>query len=131
MSESAEVVLVLRHQVDGMEPHAQRQLGGIEQGPRAEGDLGSAGHTLPVAAPVGVKAGLRLAFALRVDEPRGLACLLQCGLGAVLRDELVEGHAALKLDPILGHRVRSVLDTLRSVRLPGAQTVSPPAEESS
>ena len=41
-----DAVLVLGHEVDGLEPHGERQLGGIEEGARGHRDLATAAMAL-------------------------------------------------------------------------------------
>lgn len=106
-----EVVLVLGDQVDGLEPLCQEQPGGVEQGSGAQRRLLPATTALPVAATLDEKRRVRVPAARGAAEAVGPARTQQRGLArrlrAVLRDEGCQGHAALELNLVLGHRKRS------------------------
>ena len=92
--ERRDVALVLRDQVDGLEPLGQGQLGGVEKRVGANRGLCPAARALPVLAPVGQKRGVRGFAALRADESRRPARPLQrdlaLGLGSESLDELAQ-----------------------------------------
>ena len=50
--ERVEAVLVPSDPVDALEPAGERQLGGVKQGPGAQGGLGASLRALPVAARI-------------------------------------------------------------------------------
>lgn len=126
-----EVVLVLRHQVHGLKPFAQRQLGALEQGSARQRGLHPTLRTLPVGAPVGVEATVRGGSAVRTDEPLRPPRRLQgrgaLGFGAVACEEIVQGHARLELNRVLRHRRRLAAGGDARQCAPGGGSIREPA----
>ena len=101
-----DAALGLGEEVDGKEPNAQRQLGGLEDGAGEQGELALAVVALE-GGPAGgeaAEAGAAAAGAVEAVGPAGgEEGLLALRLGAVVLEELGQAEAFLELDFVLGH----------------------------
>ena len=91
--------LVLGHEVDGLKPHRQEQLGGVEDG--SCGDRGLAVAAIALLELAAVELAASVVATVRAQKPIGPSPLIQgveaLVFGAVEREECVEADSFLKL----------------------------------
>ena len=97
--------LVLGHEVDGLEPHGERQFGGVEDG--ACGNRGLAVAAIALLELAAVELAAAVMATVRAHKPIGPSPLIQgveaLVFGAVEREEFVEADSFLKLHWVACH----------------------------
>ena len=97
--------LVLGHEVDGLKPHRQGQLSGVEDG--ACGDRGLAVAAIALLELAAVELAASVVATVRAHKPIGPSPLIQgvkaLVFGAVEREECVEADSFLKLYRVARH----------------------------
>ena len=92
-------LFVLGHEVDGLKPHRQEQLGGVEDG--SCGDRGLAVAAIALLELAAVELAASVVATVRAQKPIGPSPLIQgveaLVFGAVEREECVEADSFLKL----------------------------------
>jgi len=100
-------VLVLGHEILGLEPLAQGQFGGVNDRPPCECGLGATRAALEYFGFIAPENGVIFAFAFRADESLLPACLFQgilaLGFFLVIVQKLAQTQAFLKLDAVDCH----------------------------
>ena len=99
--------LVLGHEVDGLKPHRQGQLGGVEDG--SCGDRGLAVAAIALLELAAVELAASVVATVRAQKPIGPSPLIQgveaLVFGAVEREECVEADSFLKLYRVARHGI--------------------------
>ena len=97
--------LVLGHEVDGLKPHREGQLGGVEDG--SCGDRGLAVAAIALLELAAVELAASVVATVRAQKPIGPSPLIQgveaLVFGAVEREECVEADSFLKLHWVARH----------------------------
>ena len=97
--------LVLGHEVDGLKPHRQGQLGGVEDG--SCGDRGLAVAAIALLELAAVELTASVVATVRAQKPIGPSPLKErieaLVFGAVEREEFVEADSFLKLHWVACH----------------------------
>ena len=97
--------LVLGHEVDGLEPQRERELGGVEDG--ACGNRGLAVAAIALLELAAVELAAAVMATVRAQKPIGPSPLVQgveaLVFGSVEREECVEADSSLKLHWVACH----------------------------
>ena len=97
--------LVLGHEVDGLKPHREGQLGGVEDG--SCGDRGLAVAAIALLELAAVELAASVVATVRAQKPIGPSPLIQgveaLVFGAVEREECVEADSFLELHRVACH----------------------------
>ena len=97
--------LVLGHEVDGLKPHREGQLGGVEDG--SCGDRGLAVAAIALLELAAVELAASVVATVRAQKPIGPSPLIQgveaLVFGAVEREECVEADSFLELYRVARH----------------------------